>query len=200
VATGPATRDRVALTFHTDGDLARAEALLAALADHRAPMTAFVVGEWLAANPSWARRLTDAGHELANHTYTHPAFATLAPDAMRDEITRTRDLLVQLTGSPGRWFRPSGAGDGTQRPSDTVLTIAGETGYPVVLGFDDDPLDYQSPGVDTIVQRTLAGAHPGAIVSLHFDYPQTIAALPAILDGLATRGLTPVTVSTLLGA
>lgn len=199
VVRGPETADRVALTFHTDGDLALADQILRVLRQRDVPMTSFLVGEWLDANPDWGKRLLDDGHELANHTYTHPTFATLTPDAMRDEIARTRDVLVRLTGSPGAYFRPSGTANGVDPPSADALATAGAAGYPIVLGYDVDPLDYQSPSPDVITQRTLAAARPGAVVSLHFGYPNTAAALPAILDGLAARGLTPVTTSTLLG-
>lgn len=199
VPRGPATANRVALTFHTDGDLTIADQLLRTLRQRGVPMTSFLVGEWLAANPDWAKRLLDDGHELANHTYTHPTFSTLTPDAMRDEITRTRDLLDRLTGSPGAYFRPSGTANGVDSPSADTLAAAGTAGYRTVLGYDVDPLDYQSPAPEVIAQRTLAAAHPGAVVSLHFGYPNTVAALPAILDGLAQRGLTPVTASALLG-
>lgn len=199
VARGPDTPDRIALTFHTDGDLALADQVLATLRRREVPMTSFLVGEWLAANPDHARRLVDDGHEPANHTYTHPTFADLGPDAMHDEIARTRDLLTQLTGDPGVFFRPSGTANGVDSPSSATLAAAGDSGYAVVLGYDVDPLDYQSPSPDVIAQRVLAAAAPGAIVSLHFGYPNTLAALPAILDGLDARGLTPVTASTLLG-
>ena len=198
VATGPGAAPRVALTFHTDGDLGLADQVLAVFAARNTPITAFVVGQWLDANPTWAKRLVDGGHELANHTYTHPSFATLNPAAMADEITRCRDVLVRLTGGGGRYFRPSGTGDGTQRPSDAVLAAAGTAGYPVVLGFDVDPLDYDQPGPDVVTQRVLDRVEAGSIVSLHFGYAGTVTALPKILDGLAQRQLTPVTASQLL--
>ena len=199
VTSGPATHPRVALTFHTDGDLDLAQQVLAALADTDAPMTAFVVGEWLEANPSWGPRLVDAGHELANHTYTHPDFDSLGPQAMRDEIARCRDVLVRTTGQAGAFFRPSGTADGTMTPPDAVLAAAHEAGYPVVVGFDVDPFDYEDPGATAVVERTLGtAARAGSIVSLHFGHPGTVAALPAILDGLAAASLTPVTVSGLL--
>jgi len=198
VATGPTTAPRVALTFHTDGDLGLADQLLGVLSARKVPITAFVVGQWLDANPSYAKRLVDGGHELANHTYTHPSFATLSPAAMAEEITRGRDALVRLAGTGGRYFRPSGTGDGTQRPSDAVLTAAGDAGYPVVLGFDVDPLDYDQPGPDVVTQRVLDRAKAGSIVSLHFGYAGTVTALPKILDGLAQRQLTPVTTTQLL--
>src|SRR5262249_54751421 len=137
---------RVALTFHTDGDLTLAQQYLDAFAAHNAHVTCFVVGKWLDANQSWATKLSAAGHELANHTYNHLTFEQLAPAQMADEIVRCRDLLVRLTGKPGRWFRPSGTDDGTTTPSTPVLQAAGAAGYATVVGFDDDPLDYTDPG------------------------------------------------------
>jgi len=198
VDRGTDTRRRVALTFHTNGDLTLANQLLGVLAARQTVITAFVVGDWLDANPSWGKRLVDAGHEVANHTYTHPSFLTLSHDAMLTEITRCRDVLTRTTGTPGTLFRPSGTDDGTATPPATVLSVAAEAGYPTVLGFDVDPFDYQDPGADALVQRTLAAVQPGSIVSLHFGHAGTIAAMPAILDGLVQRDLTPVTASKLL--
>jgi peptidoglycan/xylan/chitin deacetylase (PgdA/CDA1 family) len=198
VSTGPTAAPRVALTFHTDGDLGLVDQLLGVLSSRKVPITAFVVGQWLDANPPYAKRLVDGGHELANHTYTHPSFAALSRSAMADEIARCRDVLTRLTGSGGKYFRPSGTGDGTQRPADAVLAAAGDTGYGIVLGFDVDPLDYDQPGPDVVAQRVLDRVRPGSIVSLHFGYTGTITAMPKILDGLAQRQLTPVTTSQLL--
>jgi peptidoglycan/xylan/chitin deacetylase (PgdA/CDA1 family) len=189
---------RIALTFHTNGDLTLAGQLLDVLAQHDTVMTAFVVGNWLDANPSWGKRLVDAGHEVANHTFTHPSFLSLSRDAMLDEVVRCRDVLARDAGTPGVFFRPSGTDDGTVPPPDVVLSVAAEAGYATVLGFDVDPFDYDDPGTDAVVQRTLAAVQPGSIVSLHFGHAGTIAAMPAILDGLAARDLTPVTASTLL--
>ncbi len=198
VTTGPTTTNRVALTFHTSGDLGLATRLEDVLNGREVVMTAFIVGEWLDANPTWAAMLTDAGHELANHTYTHPTFGSLSPTAMTDEITRCRDTLFRLSGSGGQYFRPSGTADGTTAPSPEVLAAAGAAGYRTVLGFDVDPLDYQDPGATAITERVLATVAPGSIVSLHFDHPGTIDALPAILDGITARGLQPGTAAQLL--
>ena len=198
VDTGPHDRDRVALTFHTNGDLSLAQQLLDELAARNVVITAFIVGEWLEANPTWAKKLLDAGHELANHTYSHPSFLRLSPDAMRDEIVRCRDVLARLSGSPGAFFRPSGTDNGTDALPDVVLELAGVAGYRTVLGFDVDPLDYTDPGADAVATRTLAMIGPGSIVSIHFGHPGTIAALPRMLDGLDAKKLTPVTASKLL--
>jgi peptidoglycan/xylan/chitin deacetylase (PgdA/CDA1 family) len=199
VAQGPTGGDAVALTFHTDGDLALVQQLADVFTARQVPVTAFVIGEWLDANPDWAMRLVDAGHELANHTYTHPDFDQLDPAAMAGEVVRCRDVIARLTGTGGHFFRPSGTADGTLVPSSAVLDVAAQAGYPVVLGFDVDPFDYQDPGAPAVVERTLAAVTPGSVVSLHFGHPGTVTAVPAILDGLAQRNLVPVTASELLG-
>jgi peptidoglycan/xylan/chitin deacetylase (PgdA/CDA1 family) len=198
VSTGPGTRPEVALTFHTDGELELAARILEILAEARAPMTAFVVGEWLDANPAWGPRLVDAGHELANHTYSHPDFDALTQQAMSEEVVGGRDALLRSTGQPGTFFRPSGTADGTAPVPETVLDVASAAGYPIVLGFDVDPFDYQDPGASAVVERTLGAVRAGSIVSLHFGHVGTADALPAILDGLAERSLLPVTASALL--
>jgi peptidoglycan/xylan/chitin deacetylase (PgdA/CDA1 family) len=176
-----------------------AQQYLDVLATRGAHVTCFIVGAWLNANPSWAAKLADAGHELANHTYNHLTFASLPPAQMTDEIVRCRDLLVRLTGKPGRFFRPSGTDDGTTTPPAAVLETAGAAGYATVLGFDVDPLDYTDPGTSAVIQRTLAAVKAGSVISLHFNHAGTLGALPGILDGLAQRNLTPVTASELLG-
>jgi peptidoglycan/xylan/chitin deacetylase (PgdA/CDA1 family) len=199
VASVPTTKPRVALTFHTNGDLGLVGQLLDELAARHTRITSFVVGDWLEANPDMAKRIADGGHEFANHTYTHPSFFQLSRDAQLGEVQRCRDVLARLTGGPGAAFRPSGTDDGTASPGDQILSVAAEAGYATVLGFDVDPLDYDDPGAAVVTQRTLATVHPGAIVSLHFGHAGTVQAVPAILDGLAARNLTPVTISTLLG-
>lgn len=198
VSTGPTDRNQVALTFHTNGDLTLIQQALDLLDARRVPMTAFVVGSWLRQNPDWAKRLVAGGHELANHTQTHPGFSKLPPAQMNREIVECRDVLRATSGSGGAFFRPSGTADGTTSPSPVVLAAAGDAGYRTVLGFDVDPLDYQDPGAAAIAARTIKAVHPGAIVSLHLGRPGTIPALPAILDDLRQRGLKPVTASDLL--
>jgi peptidoglycan/xylan/chitin deacetylase (PgdA/CDA1 family) len=195
----PGAPARVALTFHTDGSVDLARRLVDELRRGGAVATCFLVGSWLDKNPSWAGELRSAGHELANHTYTHPDSEALSTAVLQADIARCRDVLVRLTGSPGRFFRPSGTDDGTSTPTASIMAAAAAAGYLDVAGFDVDPLDYRDPGTATVTQRTLAGARPGSILSLHFGHAGTVAALPGILGGLADRGLEPVTLSTLLG-
>lgn len=194
VRRGPSDRRVVALTFHGSGEIALLEELLAVVASHRAPVTIFAVGQWLDANPGVVRRLLDAGHELANHTYTHPSLGRLSGDRVRTEITRCGDALARHGGSPGLWFRPSAV----EVPGQTILTAAASAGYSTVVGYDVDPRDYQDPGSEAIRARTAHGLHPGAIVSLHTGHRGTVDALAGILADATVHGLRPVTVSELL--
>ena len=195
VLRGPGTRPQVALTFHGAGDPAIARAALDVLAQHQARVTVMVVGTWLDANPELAGAITAAGHELGNHTWTHPVLADLPEADMADEINRCRDLLVTLTGGPGAFFRPSSA----QHATDLVRQVAGRSGYPTCLSYDVDSTDWTDPGVRAI-RQAVAAATAGSVVSLHFGHPGTVDALPGLLDDLAARGLTPVTASALLSS
>lgn len=169
--------------------------LLAAVERAGATITVFAVGSWLEQQPKVATRILSGGHELANHTWTHPDLSRLGPAALDEQVVRCRDLLVRLGGSPGRWFRPSQA----NRSTPAVLAAAGRAGYRTCLAWDVDPQDFRDPGAAAVRDRTLTGVRGGSIVSLHFGHRGTVEALPGILRGLGERGLTAVTAGALLG-
>ena len=174
--------------------------LLDVLKAHQVTITAFVVGAWLDTNGDLVTRFVDDGHELANHTLTHPAFSSLDRTAMTNEVTECRDALIRLAGTGGTYFRPSGTANGTDSPGEVVLDVAQRAGYPTVVGYDVDPADYQDPGPSEIVRRTGDAIQAGSIVSLHFGHPGTIEALPDIFNLLDARGLDAVVVKKLLAA
>ncbi|MGW7300120.1 polysaccharide deacetylase family protein [Streptomyces sp. NPDC054829] len=190
---GPRGTGRVALTFHGNGDPRTAEAILDTADEHGAHITVLAVGTWLDANPRLARRVLDAGHDLGNHTQHHLDINALPEAEARAEITACARRLKRLTGSIGTWFRPSRAA----RASPLVARLAREAGYPQVLSYDVDPLDFTDPGPAVLTRTLTADIRPGSIVSLHFGYPDTVAALPAVLDDLHRRGLTAVTTTEL---
>jgi peptidoglycan/xylan/chitin deacetylase (PgdA/CDA1 family) len=194
VSHGPSGSGRVALTFHGSGDLGLLHDLLAAAKRLSTPVTVFAVGSWLDQNPDVAGAILGGGHELANHTYTHPALGQVAASLVADEIARCRDALTRHAGSPGAWFRPSGV----DVPSALILAQAGRAGYRTVVGYDIDPLDYEDPPATTIADRVAAKLHPGAIVSLHTGHAHTVAAFEPMVTAARAHGLTPVRVGDLL--
>ncbi len=190
--TASTGRSEVALTFHGAGDPELAGRVLAALADRGAAATVLAVGTWLQSYPDVARMTVDHGHELGNHTWSHPTLTTLDGAGVRAEIERCRDRLVALTGGPGAFFRPSAA----QHATKQVRALAGAAGYPRVLSYDVDSRDFTDPGAAAI-RRNSAAARAGSVVSMHLGHPGTLTALPGLLDDLAARGLTPVTATRL---
>ncbi|HEV2348110.1 MAG TPA: polysaccharide deacetylase family protein [Actinocrinis sp.] len=183
----------VALTFHGDGPPALATALLSEAERAGARVTVLAVGRWLGQYPEMARRVLDGGHELGNHTEHHIDIDALSPDAAYAEIEGCAVRLKSLVGSRGRWFRPSQA----QHATATVRAAAARAGYPTVLSYDLDSLDYTDPGVDAVTHNVLSAVRAGDVVSMHLGHSGTVEALPAILDGLRTRGLQAVTASAL---
>ena len=143
VYSGPRDRNAVALTFHGSGDLGLTQQLLDEAARLKVPVTIFAVGTWLKANPAMAKRILDGGHELENHTLTHPQLRGMGASLVEREIVGCRDVLAAETGTGGRYFRPSGM-EGNY-PS-VVMEQAGLAGYRTVCGFDVDPSDYLDPG------------------------------------------------------
>ncbi|MFF5535089.1 polysaccharide deacetylase family protein [Streptomyces cinerochromogenes] len=194
ITHGPRTRPQVALTFHGQGDPALARALLTTAERYGARLTVLAVGSWLDEHPDLARRVLDGGHDLGNHTQRHIGINALPEAEARREITDCAERLKRLTGSIGTWFRPSRA----PSASPLVTRLARAAGYPHVLSYDVDSLDYTRPGAAAVTREVLAGVRDGSVVSLHFGYPDTVAALPDVLTELGRRGLRAVTTTELL--
>ncbi|MBB5892104.1 polysaccharide deacetylase family protein [Kutzneria kofuensis] len=186
-------RPEVALTFHGAGPLDITRQVLKLLAQHDAKITVFAVGTWLQATPDGARMVRDGGHELGNHTWSHPDLESYQPGPMLTEIERCRDALSTVAGTPGTFFRQSQGQHATARE----LAAAGKAGYARTLSYDVDSLDWTDPGAAAI-RRAAGAAKAGSVVSMHLGHPGTVQALPGILTDLAARGLTPVTATELL--
>ena len=196
VVHGPRNRSQVALTFHGQGPLPMAEALLTEAERAQAHVTVLAVGTWLVQYPQIARRILGGGHDLGNHTMHHLDIAAMDAPAAYQEIAGCAQRLRTLTGSGGRWFRPSQ----THYATPLIEREARRAGYQTCVSYDVDSLDYTDPGPDAVVSTVLGQARPGSILSLHFGHSGTVTALPAILRGLVGRGLRPVTLTSLLSA
>ncbi|MFF3391752.1 polysaccharide deacetylase family protein [Streptomyces sp. NPDC002669] len=191
---GPRDRARVALTFHGQGDPAIARTLLAQAERARARVTVLAVGSWLDEHPDLARRILDGGHELGNHTQHHTDISSMGEAEAYAEIDECARRLRRLTGSIGTWFRPSRARDATP----LVRRLAARAGYPHVLSYDVDSLDFTSPGAAAVTRKVAGEIRNGSVVSLHFGYADTVAALPLLLTEIDRRRLRAVTTTELL--
>ncbi|HST50805.1 MAG TPA: glycosyltransferase [Pyrinomonadaceae bacterium] len=201
----------VALTFDDGPDATWTPRVLDILKQEQVPASFFIIGEYGQENPALVKRIVADGHDIGNHSYTHPNLGEM-PDRVTDlELNATERLIESLTGRSTILFRPPYFGDAEPTTSDEVEPIvrAKRLGY-LTVGLHVDPDDWATPGTDEIVKRTVEGVtskstdfdQRGQIVLLHDgggDRSQTIEALPQIIEQLRARGYRFVTVSELAG-
>jgi cellulose synthase/poly-beta-1,6-N-acetylglucosamine synthase-like glycosyltransferase/peptidoglycan/xylan/chitin deacetylase (PgdA/CDA1 family)/spore germination protein YaaH len=200
---------QVALTFDDGPDPVWTPQILDILEAKKAPATFFVIGENALAHPLLLDRILRDGSEIGNHSYTHPNLALVSPRGARIEINTTQRLVEAYTGRSTRLFRAPYFGDAEPTTEDELgpALTAQKAGY-VNVGLHVDSEDWTRPGVQSIIDTTLREVEDGDevksgnIILLHDsggNRAQTVAALPAIIDGLRARGYELVPVSQLAG-
>lgn len=183
----------VAITFDDGPHPANTPRLLNILAQRNIKATFFVVGQLVKEHPQIIRRILAEGHEVANHTMTHPTLTRISDDRIRREITETHKAVVDIAGYHMRLFRPPGGATNARLKQ----WFHDEYGYSTIL-WTVDPQDWKRPGVSVVTSRLVNGARPGAILLCHDLHAPTIDAMPATLDQLLAKGFKFVTVSQLL--
>jgi peptidoglycan-N-acetylglucosamine deacetylase len=183
----------IALTFDDGPDKKLTPKLLDLLAAHHIKATFFVIGQNVAAHPEIVARAAREGHEIGNHSWSHPNLGKMSDEAVRRQLRQTDDAILRATGSRPVLLRPP-YGSLTARQK---RWIHDEFGYQIIL-WDVDPLDWKRPGPTAICNRIMAETRPGSIVLSHDIHAGTIAAMPQTLAGLEAKGFKFVTVSQLL--
>jgi peptidoglycan/xylan/chitin deacetylase (PgdA/CDA1 family) len=183
----------IAMTFDDGPSSENTPRLLEMLKQRNIKATFFLIGENAAANPDLVRRILAEGHEIGNHSWTHPQLSKLSDDRVTTEITKTQDAIKDASGYTPTLLRPPyGAITARQRE-----WIENQFGLNIIL-WSVDPLDWKRPGASVITQRILSQVRPGAIILSHDIHKQTIDAMPATLDGLISKGYKFVTVTQLI--
>jgi polysaccharide deacetylase family sporulation protein PdaB len=155
-------------------------------------ITFFFAGYWLEKYPELVKRIAAEGHEIGNHTYTHPHCNSLSREELIKELTDTNRLIKELIGKESKLFRPPFGEYNNQ-----VIRTANELGFQVIQ-WSLDSLDWQEPGVDYIVNRILNNVEPGDIILMHNNAPDTPQTLDRIIPELQKRGYQIVPLSELV--
>ncbi|TMQ92663.1 polysaccharide deacetylase family protein [Actinomadura soli] len=177
----------IALTIDDGPNPTWTPRMLDLLAEEEVLATFFIIGEQVKEYPKLTRRIADAGHQICNHTETHPiSIAGLPAKRVRKEIVDAHDRIADVTGVVPQYFRsPGGAW------SKTVLELTAEHNM-LPIDWAIDPRDWARPGVGRI-RRSLLEGKEGDIVLCHDgggDRSQTIKALGGAIPKLKKRGLT----------
>ena len=183
----------IAMTFDDGPSSETTPRLLEILKQRNIKVTFFLIGENVASNPDIVRRILADGHEIGNHSWTHPQLSRLSDDRVTAEINKTQDAIKDASGFTPTLLRP---------PYGAITTrqrewIESQFGLNIIL-WSVDPFDWKRPGASVITQRILSQVRPGAIVLSHDIHKQTVDAMPATLDALIAKGYKFVTVTQLI--
>jgi peptidoglycan-N-acetylglucosamine deacetylase len=155
--------------------------------------TFFVIGQNVADHPEIVARAAREGHEIGNHSWSHPAFAKMSDEAVRRELQKNDDAIHSATGNRPTLLRPP-YGSITARQKKWINE---EFGYKIIM-WDVDPFDWKRPGPVAVTNRIVRNTRAGSIVLSHDIHPGTIEAMPAAIDQLEAKGFKFVTVSELI--
>lgn len=190
----PSAQPLVAMTFDDGPHPSLTPQLLDMLAARGIRATFYVIGRNAERHPQILQRMVDEGHEIGNHTWSHPNLHGYSDAALLSQIDRTSRAVFDAVGrSPVTMRPPYGNLYSRQR-----LLLYHQRGMPTVL-WSVDPLDWQRPGSGIVAQRIVGNCHSGAVILAHDIHRATVRAMPQALDGIAGRGYRFVTMSELIG-
>ena len=183
----------VAMTFDDGPHGANTPRLLEMLRQRKIHATFFLVGQCVAEFPDIVKKIVADGHEIANHSWSHPQLSAMSESAVRDQLQRTHDAIIAACGVTPKIMRPPyGAFTARQR-----AWAHGEWGYKCIL-WDVDPLDWKVRNSEHVKTEILKQTVPGSIILSHDIHKSTVDAMPETLDALLAKGFKFVTVSELV--
>jgi probable sporulation protein (polysaccharide deacetylase family) len=165
--------------------------MLDTLDTNQIKMTFFIGGSWAKRYPDTLKEIAKRGHEIANHSYSHPHPNRLTKQENQDQISKTEKLVEELTGIKTNLYAPPYG-----EFNETVLLAAHELGYTTIL-WSIDTIDWKKPPVEVLQNRVIKKLHNGAIILMHPTDP-TAKALPHLIQEIKKQGYTISTVSSIL--
>jgi len=192
---------QLALTYDDGPNDPHTLRLLELLAKHKVRATFFVIGRFVAQRPDIVRELVRAGHEVGNHTFSHPNLIFVSSERTHKEIADCQQALLEATGESPRLFRPPFGG---RRPG--TLQIARRLGLEPVM-WNVTGYDWNAPSADRIVakvSRQIRGGnvillHDGSYVRMGANRAQTVVATDQIIARCKSQGCEFMTVGEMMG-
>ena len=170
----------------------KTKAILDILDAHQVKTTFFLVGIWVEKYPELVKEIVRRGHEIGNHSASHPHMSQLGENQIVQELDKMSDQVEELTGVRPTLFRPP-YGD----YNDRVVATSRREGYEVVQ-WSIDSLDWKDRGTEDIIKQCTYRVDNGDIVLFHNDSNDIVNALPVVLSHYQSLGYTIIPVSELL--
>jgi len=182
----------VSLTFDAAWGNEDTEQLIDILGRYNVKATFFVVGAWVDKYPESVKALSDAGHEVMNHSNNHEHFNSLSASQIKSNINACNDKIEAVTGVRPTLFRAP-FGEYNNNVIGTLTSMGMHT-----IQWDVDSLDWKDLSAAEITKRVLSRVKPGSIVLFHNAALHTPEALPAIIEKLLADGYSIVPVSKII--
>ena len=180
----------IALTFD-DGPGPYTEKLLDILDKYDAKATFFLIGSKVSGQASVVRSIQARGHQLGNHSWSHPELPKLSVDQIAGEIDRTNEAIRQATGVKPSILRPPyGAVNGVVLEQLRLRNMSS-------ILWSVDTRDWADRNSQIVCSRAVAGARPGAVILMHDIHQTSVNAVPCILSSLKQQGYSFVTIQRL---
>ena len=183
---------KVAISFDAAWGNEQTDALLQILKEKNVTATFFLVGEWVDKYPESVKKIAQMGHDVENHSDTHPYMTKLSTQELVREITNCNEKIKTLTGKSPSLLRPP-YGD----YNNQVVNAVKEQGM-YCIQWDIDSVDWQDPTPQEMVQKITSKLQSGSIILMHNGAKNTPEALPQIIDTVRAEGYEFVPISELV--
>ena len=185
--------NRIALTIDAAWDADKTPFILDTLDKYSVRATFFLCGVWVKQYPDFVKEIAKRGHEIGNHSLTHPHMSRMDAIGIQKELRDLDDMLEELTGKRSTLFRPPFG-----EYNDTVIKAAREAGYEVIQ-WSRDTVDWkQDRSAQTILDGVLKKLQSGDIILCHNNGYKIETYLPVLIETAQQKGYSFVTVSELL--
>jgi peptidoglycan-N-acetylglucosamine deacetylase len=165
--------------------------MLATLKRHNVSATFFLEGYWTKKNPELAKMIVSAGHEVGNHSYSHPDMSKLTAAKAREQMNKTNEIIEAATGEKCVWFAPP---SGSYR--DETVKLANELNMKTVM-WTVDTVDWRKPSPDVLINRVMSKIDNGSMVLMH-PTESTAKSLDRLITLIEKKNLHIGTVSELM--
>ena len=183
---------KVSLTINCAWNADDIDKILETLEKQQVKLTFFMVGDWIEKNEEAARKIYEAGHELANHSYNHPHVNNLNYDKNKEQINKCSELIKNITGNPSSLYRgPYG------EYNDTVIQAAKDLNH-ITIQWSIDTLDYNVLTGEQMWERIEPKLENGSIILMHNGTENTANSLDMIITNIKNKGYNLVKVSDLI--
>lgn len=183
---------KIAISFDAAWGDEFTDDILDTLDEYDVKTTFFLVGFWVDKYPDMVKKIYERGHEIGNHSSTHPHMSQLSKDEISNELKTTGNKIAKLTGKDPVVFRPP-FGD----YNDLLIETAEELNY-ATIQWDVDSLDWKEMGVQSVVDRVTRNVTDGSIVLFHNNAKYVSEYLPLVLQKLQDQGYEIVPISELI--